>query len=255
MTDGTGGPVWITGASTGIGRALALRLAAQGKTVAVSARGKDRLNAVATEARSLSGGIHAYPCDVTDGERVRDTVARIESDLGPIACAVLCAGTHLPMPAREFSAETVRSLLETNVMGQAHPIEALLPGMLARGTGRIAVVSSVAGYVGLPTAAAYGASKAALINMCESLRAELDGSGVVIQLVSPGFVKTPLTDRNRFRMPHIISAEAAAEAIADGLDSDRFEIHFPKIFTRQLKALRLLPYRFLFPLLKRATGG
>jgi len=255
MTDDSDGTVWITGASTGIGRALALRLAAAGRTVAVSARGQDKLDAVVIEGRSLSGQVHAFPCDVTDGERVRNTVAQIESDLGPIDCAVLCAGTHVPMPAREFRAETVRNLLETNVMGQAHPIEALLPGMLARGAGRIAVVSSVAGYVGLPTAAAYGASKAALINMCESLRAELDGSGVVIQLVSPGFVKTPLTDRNQFRMPHIISAETAAKAIADGLASDRFEIHFPKVFTRQLKILRLLPYPLLFPLLKRATGG
>lgn len=262
MTGPEAGPVpsaapgrvcWITGASTGIGRALALRLARDGRVVAASARGRDRLDSLVTEAAGLPGRIAAFPCDVTQPRQVAAAVAAIDAALGPIDCAVLCAGTHIPMPARAFKADTVQALLDINVMGQAHPIEAVLAGMLARRSGRIAVVSSVAGYVGLPVAAAYGASKAALINLCEALRAELDGSGVVIQLVSPGFVKTPLTDKNDFVMPHLIPAETAADAIAAGLATDRFEIHFPTVFTRQLKFLRMLPYPWMFRIIRRAT--
>ena len=141
----------------------------------------------------------------------------IEAERGPIDVAVLNAGTHQPVSAAEFTAEGLRRLIEINLFGTAACLEALMPRMIARGRGRIAVVASVAGYRGLPTSAYYGASKAALINLTESLKFDLDRAGVTLQLVDPGFVKTPLTDRNDFPMPFLISAELAADRIARGL--------------------------------------
>ena len=243
--------VWITGASMGIGEALALRLARDGAEIVASARSADKLAAL---AGSGSGRIVAWPLDITDHAAVQDAVARIEAERGPIDVAVLNAGTHRPVAAADFTAEGLRDLMEINVMGTAACLEALMPRMSARGRGRIAVVASVAGYRGLPTSAYYGATKAALINLTESLKFDLDRAGVTIQLVDPGFVKTPLTDQNDFPMPFLISAELAADRIARGLRSSRFEIAFPRAFVAILKLLRLLPYRLYFPLVGRSTG-
>ncbi len=245
---------WITGASSGLGRALALRVARGPGTVVASARGAAALDALVREGAGLPGNLVAMPLDVTDGEAVQRTVADIEARYGDIDTAVLAAGTHKPMVAGEFDAIALRDLFEVNVIGVAYALEALLPRMMARGAGRIAVVSSVAGYRGLPSSAAYGASKAALINMCEALKFDLDKAGVRIQLIDPGFVRTPLTDRNPFPMPFLMEPEEAAERIFQGLASDRFEITFPKRFTWQLKLLRMLPYALYFPLVRRITG-
>lgn len=245
------GLVWLTGASAGIGRALALRLARDGWRVAASARRGDALDSLRQEARGLPGEIRAFPVDVTDRRAVAACVAAIEREFGRIDLALLNAGTHEPMPADKFSAAIVQRLLDINVMGVANGLEAVLPLLIARGAGRVAIVASLAGYGGLPSAAAYGASKAALINMAESLRPELLERGVVLQVINPGFVKTPLTDKNDFDMPFLISAEDAAEAILRGLKSDRFEIAFPGAFVRLMKLLRLLPYGLYFRLTRR----
>lgn len=242
--------VWITGASMGIGEALVRRLARPGTEVVASARSVERLAAL---ARDGGGQIIPCPLDITDHAAVQAAVARIEAERGPIDVAVLNAGTHQPVTAAEFTAAGLRQLLEINLLGTAACLEALLPRMIARGRGRIAVVASVAGYRGLPISAYYGASKAALINLTESLKFDLDQAGVTIQLIDPGFVKTPLTDRNEFPMPFLISAEAAAERIARGLAGSGFEIAFPTRFVMLLKLLRLLPYRLYFPLVGRAT--
>ena len=242
--------VWITGASMGIGAALARRLARDGAEVIASARSAERLAALAAAG---AGRIVAWPLDITDHAAVREAVARIEAEHGPIDVAVLNAGTHRPVSAAEFTAEGLRELMEVNVMGTAACLEALMPRMIARGRGRIAVVASVAGYRGLPTSAYYGATKAALINLAESLRFDLARAGVTIQLIDPGFVKTPLTDRNEFPMPFLISAELAADRIASGLRSRRFEIAFPRRFVWMLKLLRCLPYALYFPLVGRST--
>lgn len=246
------GIVWITGASSGIGRALALRMAADGWTVAASARGADALSGLAAEAQG--GRIRAFPLDVTDHAACVDVAGRIERGLGPIATAVLAAGTHLPVDARRFAVSDIRRLVEVNLMGVVHAVDAVLPGMAARRAGRIAIVSSVAGWRGLPTAAGYGATKAALINFAESLKFDLDHLGIVTQVVCPGFVRTPLTDRNPFPMPFLIEAEDAAERLYRGLRGDRFEIAFPRRFAMILRLLRLLPDRAYFPLLHRLTG-
>ncbi|MFZ1414269.1 MAG: SDR family NAD(P)-dependent oxidoreductase [Defluviicoccus sp.] len=243
--------VWITGAGKGLGRALALELARRGWLVAASARTAADLDSLCREASSLPGRIEAFPLDVTDGDAVAHTVAAIEESCGPLATAVLNAGTHIPVSAAHLTAAPFRTLIESNVMGVVHGLATLLPRFIERRAGHIAVVASVAGYRGLPTGAAYGASKAALINMCESLKPELDPLGVRLRLVNPGFVKTPLTDKNPFPMPFLMDVDAAAARFADGLEGNRFEITFPRRFTWLLKALRLLPYPLYFALTRR----
>ena len=246
-------PVWITGASSGLGEALARRFGEAGRTVAVSARDAERLASLA--AGSPAGRIVPFPLDVTDRGAAAETVAAVERRLGPIGLAVLNAGTHIPMSADTYSADTARRLMEVNYFGAVYALEALLPRMRARRAGTIAVVASVAGYRGLPTAAAYGPSKAALINLCESLKPELDRDGVSLRLVNPGFIATPLTARNRFPMPDLMPVENAVTALVRGLDGDAFEIAFPRRFTRALKLARCLPYRVYFGLVGRITGA
>ncbi len=244
--------VWITGASSGIGQALARRMAAAGWTVAASARGAEALEALAAEP--TAGRIRAYPLDVTNHAACRATVAAIERDLGPIGTAVLAAGTHVPTDARDFDVASIRQLVEINLMGVVHAVDAVLPGLIARRGGRLAIVSSVAGYRGLPSAAGYGATKAALINFAESLKFDLDRVGVITQVVCPGFVRTPLTDRNEFPMPFLMEVDAAAERLFRGLQGTSFEITFPRRFAFILKLIGMLPYPLYFALTRRATG-
>ena len=226
-------------------------MAAAGWQVAASARTAATLAELAAEQPA----IRPYPLDVTDAEACRVVVARIEAEMGPIGQAVLNAGTHRPMPAAEFDSAAFAALIETNLLGTARSLAPVMAAMIGRRSGRIAIVASVAGYSGLPTAAAYGASKAALINMAEALRPELARHGVVLQLVSPGFVRTPLTDRNRFPMPVLMPVEAAARRLRRGLESDRFEIVFPRRMALLLKLLRLLPYPLFFRLTRRLLPG
>ncbi|MEX0923060.1 MAG: SDR family NAD(P)-dependent oxidoreductase [Rhodovibrionaceae bacterium] len=243
--------VWITGASSGLGRALALRFARAGAAVAASARDAAALQALSNEAENLRGSIAALPLDVTDEAAFASAAEEIERELGPIATLVLNAGTHRPVDARALHAEDFRKLLEVNVMGVVNGLAAALPAMRERGRGRIAVVASLSGYRGLPSASAYGLTKAGLINLCEALRPELALDGVILQLVNPGFVKTPLTDKNTFRMPFLMELEDAAEAFYRGLHSSRFEIVFPRRFAYILKIMRCLPYALYFRLTRR----
>jgi NAD(P)-dependent dehydrogenase (short-subunit alcohol dehydrogenase family) len=242
---------WITGASSGIGEALARRLARDGRRVAVSARGATGLEALAATDPAHIGPLALY---VTDAAAGAAAVAEIETRCGAIDLAVLNAGTHHPMSADDFSAATLRRLLEINLLGVAHCLEPLLARMAARRRGHIALVASVAGYGGLPTAAAYGPTKAALINMAESLKLDCDRLGIKLQLVDPGFVKTPLTDRNDFPMPFLMPVEDAVDALIAGLATQRFEIVFPRRFALLLKLLNMLPYDAYFALVRRMTG-
>lgn len=245
------GVVWITGASSGIGAALARRMAGAGWQVAASARSADRLAALAEEAGDAPGRIVPVPLDVTDPRAVEDAVARIEHEIGPIAQAVLNAGTHTPVAADSLRVEDFRPLVELNLLGTVHCLVPLVPRLIDRRAGRIAIVASVAGYRGLPSAAAYGMTKAGLINMAEALRVELAPRGVAVQVVNPGFVRTPLTDRNAFRMPFLMEPEAAAEAFYRGLQSNRFEIAFPRRFVYLMKMLRILPAPLAFAVTRR----
>jgi short-subunit dehydrogenase len=244
------GCIWITGASTGIGRAVALRLARDGHVVVASARNLEALGALSQE-RAAPGRIEALALDVTDAAAVAMAVERIENTIAPIALALLNAGTHRAVRADRFDADTFRALVELNLFGTVNCLAALLPRFIARRSGHIAIVASVAGYAGLPTASAYGMTKAGLINMAEALQPELAALGVKLQIVNPGFVRTPLTDRNEFPMPFLIGPDDAAAAIERGLASSRFEIAFPKRFTLIMKLLRLLPYRPFFAITRR----
>ena len=236
--------VWITGASTGIGREIALQLAAQGVTVAASARSRDKLDA-------MGPGIHAYPLDVTDRAAMHAAARRIAAELGPVDLAIFAAGTYKPVTAAAFAAADFDQAMATNYIGVVNGLAALLPVMLAAGRGHLAWIASVAGYSGLPKASAYGPSKAALINLAESLKPELERSGVGLSLVNPGFVETPLTAQNDFRMPFLMNPADAARLTIAGLAAGRFEIAYPLPFILIMKLARILPYWLYFPLALR----
>lgn len=255
MTGGSPPPgvAWITGASSGIGAALAWRLAADGWTVVATARDEVALADVSAGAPG-PGSVRAFSGDVTAPAAMERLVGRIEAELGPIALAVLNAGVYLPVDGANLDRALFERSIAVNLNGTINTLIPLVAAMRPRRAGRIAVVSSVAGYRGLPTSAAYGATKAGLINLVESLRFDLDPLGIRLQLVTPGFVDTPATRANPFPMPHLVSVDAAADRIAAGLAGNAFEITFPRRFTFQLKVLRMLPYALYFPLIARATG-
>lgn len=243
---------WITGAGKGIGRALAIRLSRDGWTLAVSARTRSDLESLKDKA---SGPVHIFPLDVTDERATVETVDAIERDVGDIGLAILNAGTHKAEKATGFSVANTRTLVEVNLMGVVNGLAPLIGRFATRRRGRIAIVASLAGYRGLPSAAAYGASKAALINLAESLRPELEAAGVKLSLINPGFVETPLTDQNDFEMPFLIPADRAADAIARGLAAGRFEIAVPWRFAAIMKLLRILPDPLFFALTRRMIGS
>lgn len=245
--------VWITGASQGIGKAVAIAMAREGMVVAASARNVEQLEVLAKHSAELRGKIIPYPLDVTDQNAVDETVNQIIQDYGQIDQAILNAGTYIATPAAEFTSSAVRQQVELNLMGVCHCIEPLIPIMKNQGKGIIAINASLAGYRGLPKAAGYGATKAALINMAESLHSELSETGIDIKVINPGFVKTPLTSKNRFPMPFLMEVEKAAEIIVKGMNSRQFEIRFPAIFAALLGFLRLLPYPLYFWLIRK-TG-
>ena len=239
--------VWITGASSGIGEATALELAKRGYKVAVSARSEDKLKSLAENKN-----IYAFPLDVTDPDKVYGVIKAIEISLGPIDIAVLNAGTYLPDSAQDFTSERFKKQYEVNVFGVANCIEPLLKRFYERDKGHIAITASVAGYRGLPSSLGYGSSKAALINLAEALAIECADTDIKIQVCCPGFVKTPLTEKNDFPMPMLMEVKEAAKKYADGLESDQFEINFPVLFSLILKTIGLLPNRAYISILNKA---
>jgi NAD(P)-dependent dehydrogenase (short-subunit alcohol dehydrogenase family) len=242
--------VWLVGASSGIGRATAVRLAEAGARVIVSAR-----NAKALQAFALQHpGSEALPLDATDRGAMRAAAAGIVARHGRIDVAVYCAGTYRAMRATEFDLDTARHHLDVNYVGALHLLDAVLPVLLQQGRGHLSLVGSVAGYRGLPQALAYGPTKAALINLAETLYLDLHPRGIGVSMVNPGFVETPLTAQNAFHMPALITPEEAADQILRGWRQGDFEIHFPKRFTLWLKALQMLAYRPYFAAVRRSTG-
>ncbi|MCF3640055.1 SDR family NAD(P)-dependent oxidoreductase [Rhizobium sp. TRM95111] len=250
------GIAWVTGASSGIGRALAERLAGKGFTVAVTARDLDRLLALQAEvsAKGSAGRIIVLDGDVTDPRDMERVIAVLEYEHGRIALAVLNAGVYLPVDGASLHREDFEKTFAVNLHGVVNCLLPAIEHMKAGGQGQIAIVSSVTGYGGLPTGAAYGATKAALINLAESLKFDLDPLGIRIQVVNPGFVATPATAHNDFEMPALIAPEEAARRIEAGLASSRFEITFPRRFTYLLKLLRVMPYALYFAVVAYMTG-
>lgn len=243
--------VWLVGASTGIGRATAARLHALGATVIVSARSAGKLDAFVARHK----GAQAIALDATDRDAVRDAAARIVDEHGRIDLAVYCAGTYRALRATAFDLDVALQHQQVNYVGALVMLDAVLPVLLRQGHGHLSLVGSVAGYRGLPQALAYGPTKAALINLAETLYLDLQPRGIGVSVVNPGFVETPLTAGNAFRMPALMSPEEAADAIVRGWQRGAFEIHFPKRFTLWLKALRLLAYGPYFAAVRRSTGA
>ena len=241
--------VWIIGASSGIGAALATILLQQGAHVAVSARRAEALQALVAdhmEARAL-------PFDFTDHGAFAAASDELFRAWGGIDLVVFCAGAYAPMRAWQLDPNDIDRLLAINLRAPMAAAARLIPQLLKQGGGALAFVSSVAGYRGLPKAAAYGPTKAALINFAETLYLDLEPRGLSVFLINPGFVATPMTAANDFEMPALISPQQAAEEIIAGFARGEFEIHFPRRFTAWLKLLRMLPYSIYFALVRRFT--
>jgi short-subunit dehydrogenase len=242
MKELAGKRVWLTGASTGIGRAVAIELGAREAVCCLTARSQEGLEALRVEIESQGGKALIFTGDVTDADRMKAIAADIETQLGGLDILIANAGTHVFTRPEQFDAREYLNLMDLNYGGTLRCIEAVLPAMLKRGSGHIVGVASLAGFRGLPRAAAYGASKAALINFLQSIRFHLVEKNIHVTIVNPGFVKTPLTDKNDFHMPFLIDADRAATIICDGIEKGKDEIAFPIPFSWGIKLMRILPY-------------
>lgn len=225
-----------------------MRLLAQGARVAVSARNGPLLEA------EFGGRALVLPLDVTDARATRAAAEMLAAKWGGVDLVLSVAGTYQAMRAWEIDLTETGRIIDVNLTGVLNVFAAVQPVLSKQGTGGFGIVASVAGYGGLPNSLAYGASKAACINLAETLYLDLHKRGIAVYLISPGFVDTPLTAKNAFPMPFLVSAEKAAAAILDGLARGDFEIHFPRAFSRLLKAVNLLPYRLYFWCVRRFTG-
>lgn len=248
------GVAWVTGASTGIGRHVALNLVREGYTVAVTARDEEKLATLADEIGGLPGRILLFPCDVTDEAAMLKTVSAIERKAGPIVLAIFNAGGYYPTRGERLDVQNFARTYELNIMGGLYGLVPVVARMQVHGRGQIALVGSVTAYFGLPSAAAYGSSKAALNNLAASLKFDFDKMNIRIQIINPGFVDTPLTEKNNFPMPALMPVEKASARLVRGLKSGGFEVTFPYRFTWLLKAINLLPYPVFFPLMNWAMG-
>lgn len=242
--------VWIIGASTGIGAALASQLHALDARVAVSARSADKLNALV--ARLGASRTMALPLDITKVETIVAAEQQLAAAWGGYDLVIFMAGDYTPMRAWEIDLKVAKQMVSVNWEGFLNGLSVVIPRLLKSNTGGIALVSSVAGYRGLPQSLVYGPTKAALINLAESLYLDLKEKGLDIYVICPGFVKTPMTAQNAFKMPYLITPEVAAGEIIKGFCDGEFEIHFPKAFTRLLKIMRQLPYSLYFAAIKRS---
>jgi short-subunit dehydrogenase len=238
---------WIIGATSGIGCALAKEMNTRGARIIISGRRSHILNNL---QQQLGREAMSLPLDVRDSEAVLLAFQAIEQKF-KLDGIIYMAGVFTPMKIRTLDLAEATSIIATNFTGALHVVRAALPSFLARKNGQIALCASIVGYRGLPHAQPYGASKAALINFAESLRAESIKKGVDIKVINPGFVRTPITDKNNFRMPALIDAKEAAHVIANELHSKCFEIHFPKRFTLIMKLLRLIPDWLYFSIMAR----
>ncbi|MEO7335539.1 MAG: SDR family NAD(P)-dependent oxidoreductase [Caldimonas sp.] len=250
MKDWKGSVVWLVGASTGIGRATASLLHARGARVIVSARNAEALREFeAQHPRSVG-----LQLDVTDSAAVQAAATCIVAAHHRIDLAMYCAGHYHAMRATAFDLADALRHNQVNYVGALNLLDALLPRLMTQGAGHLSLVASVAGYRGLPNSLAYGPTKAALINLAETLWLDLEPLGIGVSVINPGFVETPLTSGNAFEMPALISADEAAREIVDGWAEGDFEIHFPKRFTRSMKALGLLSDSLYFRAIRKATG-
>lgn len=244
--------VWVVGASTGIGHALAALLLQRGAHVALSARNTARLQDM---ANVWPGKSLVLPMDVNDEDAWQENLQRLQKAWGQLDHLVFCAADYQPVRAWTLEAGKIRSMVNTNLEGAMLGAATVLPSLLAQGNGAISMIASVAGYTGLPKSLVYGPTKAALINFCEALYLDVHDKGLAVHIINPGFVDTPLTRQNDFHMPALMSPESAAERILQGFAAGHFEIHFPKRFTFWLRLMRRLPYSLRFRLLTKVAAS
>ena len=250
IEDWSGKRVWLLGASSGIGAALGTLLLARGARVAFSARNAARLAELAGNAeRAL-----VLPCDAADEVSLHAAWEGLLAAWGGIDVALYVAGDYLPMRAWQLDAARARQMIAVNFGGAVSFAACVVPQLLRQGSGQIGFVASVAGYRGLPKSLIYGPTKAALINFAESLYLDLEPKGIGVRVINPGFVATPLTAKNDFAMPALLTPEQAAQQTIAGFASGAFEIHYPKRFALALKVLAHLPYRVYFPLIRLFAG-
>ncbi len=247
IRDWQGQTVWIIGASSGIGAALAKSLLEMGTNVILSARRLSKLENVAN-AHPLA---HILAFDVADQSAWKAASEELQKKFSDIDLVIFCAAKYQPERSWEVDANDAADTLKINLESVYHGLQTVLPNMLSRRSGGLAILASVAGYIGLPNASVYGPSKAALINLSELLYSDLHQKNINVYLVNPGFVSTELTNKNEFAMPALQTPEQASAAILKGIAKGDFEIHFPKRFTMGLKLMQLLPYRLRFALIRR----
>ena len=235
--------IWITGASSGIGKAVAEKFAAEGWKVAVSARRKELLQELATNENIVS-----FPLDVTEQNQINTVFKNIISEFGNLDLCLFSSGTYEPKDEKNIDSEKIKNVIKVNFLGVVDCVKSVEEYFKNRNSGHISIVSSIAGYRGLPNSSGYGPSKAALTNFCESIYFDFKKFGVRVSIISPGFIKTSLTEKNEFPMPFLKTVDYAADKIFNGLvKSNAFEIHFPKGLTLTLKFLRILPIKaYLF---------
>jgi short-subunit dehydrogenase len=249
LTDWSRRRVWLIGASTGIGRATAELLHSRGVQVIVSARTQASLDELAAQCP----GLQVLALDASDQAALQAAARKIVGQ-SPLDLVMYCAGIYAAQRAQDMQPDVMAQHMQVNYMGAVYCIAAVLPAMLAAGHGHISLVSSVAGFRGLPQSLAYGPTKAALINLAETLYLDVHKQGLGVSLVNPGFVQTGLTENNQFHMPALINPAQAAIEIVAGWNRGQFEIHFPKRFTHWMKLLRILPYSVYFKTIRRMTG-
>ncbi len=245
--------IWIIGGSAGIGKALAEAMAKEGASLAISSRDGKTVGEV-VNALPGNGKHFALPLDTRDVNALQQALNALVSNWGSIDGIVYAAGIYTAMRADDIKLEEAKKIFEVNFTGCLNVVSVVAPYFLKQKSGMLAMVASVAGYRGLPNSLVYGASKAAMINLTETLYLDLKPHGINVHLICPGFVQTRLTDQNKFKMPGLITAEKAAEEIIKGLKKEIFDIHFPKRFTGFMKMLRILPYPVYFWITKRFTG-
>jgi short-subunit dehydrogenase len=250
IKDWRGKRVWIIGASSGIGAETARKLLARGTRLAMSARNREGLQTMAIGHPEVL----ILPFDIVDHDSVIAARDKILAQWGGIDLVLVVAGTYNKMSSDDFDLAVANRMVDINLLGTLNCLDAVLPTLIGQGKGGIGIVASIAGLSGLPQALIYGPTKAALINLCESLYLDLHPRGISVYLINPGFVATPLTANNDFAMPALISAEVAAHELLHGIERGEFHIHFPKRFTNWLRLLRLLPYCWYFWLIHKVTG-
>ena len=242
--------IWITGGGTGIGKAVASKFANQGWNVAISGRRETILK----EVENSNQNIKSFPLDVNDKEKCFEVAKNIKKEFGDIDICFFSTGTWDPKKEREIDVEQIEKVFKVNFFGTLNCIKAVEDHFRNKKNGIITIVSSIAGYKGLPNSTGYGPSKAALNNLAESLYFDFGRYGVRVCLVSPGFIKTPMTDKNDFKMPFLKTTDYAADKIYEGLvNKNDFEIHFPKSLTITLKILSFLPSKIYFALVGKMT--